>query len=92
MLISADSTSIKFLLQAEGENDIDNDIVITRYPSQQSVQVEWRAITKLHWYPWEKFYGIFIDKLTGPGYEAAFKGAEGIYGKKPPSPPAEWRT
>src|SRR5665647_160654 len=73
-LQSADSNSIKFLLQAKGENDIENDIVITPLPSQQSVQVEWRAITKLHWYPWEKFYGIFIDKLTGTGYEVALNG------------------
>jgi hypothetical protein len=36
-----------------------------------AMQVEWRVLTKLKWYPWEKFYGIFIDKLTGPGYEVA---------------------
>lgn len=73
-LISADSNSVKFLLQAEGENDIENDIVIKTLAPQNAVQVEWRAITKLHWYPWEKFYGIFIDKLTGAGYEAALNG------------------
>ncbi|MEO6729735.1 MAG: hypothetical protein ABIN01_00865 [Ferruginibacter sp.] len=82
-LISADSTSIKFLLQADGENDIDNDIVISKLPSQNSLQVEWRAITKLHWYPWEKFYGIFIDKLTGPGYEAALDGLKDYLEKHP---------
>lgn len=71
---SADSASVKFLIQVEGDNDIDNDIVITPLPSQQAVQVEWRAITKLRWYPWEKFYGIFIDKLTGANYEMALNG------------------
>jgi len=73
-LLSADSSSVKFLMQASGENDIENDIVITALPVQQAVQVEWRSITRLHWYPWEKFYGIFIDKLSGPGYEAALNG------------------
>ena len=73
-LESADSTSVKFLIKVEGENDIDNDIVITPLPSQQAVQVEWRAITRLHWYPWEKFYGIFVDKLTGANYEMALTG------------------
>lgn len=71
---SADTNSIKFTLRAGGENDVENDLVLSSLPSQHSVQVEWRAITKLHWYPWEKFYGIFVDQLTGPGYEAALNG------------------
>jgi hypothetical protein len=25
----------------------------------------------MKWYPWEKFSGIFVDKMTGPGYQAA---------------------
>ncbi len=85
-LISADSNSVEFLLQAGGENDIDNDIVLSSLPGQNSVQVEWRAITKLHWYPWEKFYGIFIDQLTGPGYDAALNGLkEYLEGPKLPN-------
>jgi hypothetical protein len=73
-LLTADSTAVKFLLQSAGENDIHNEIVITDLPAQNAVQVEWRAIITLDWYPWEKFYGIFIDNLTGPGYEAALNG------------------
>lgn len=84
-ILSADSGSVQFLLQADGENDIDNDILITSLPSQNAVQVEWRAITKLHWYPWEKFYGIFIDKLTGPGHEAALNGLKDFIEKNPMS-------
>jgi len=84
---SADSVSIQFLLEPDGENDIDNDIVITSLPSQNAVQVEWRAITKLHWYPWEKFYGIFIDKLTGPAYEAALNGLKDYIEKSPIATP-----
>ena len=67
----SDTTATRFLLQAAGENDVDNEIVVLQLESQHAVQVEWRAITKLSWYPWQKFYGIFIDQLTGPGYEAA---------------------
>jgi hypothetical protein len=85
-LLSADSTSIKFSLKSQGENDISNDVVITSSPAQKSVQVEWRAITKLHWYPWEKFYGIFIDKLTGAGYEGALNGLKEFMEKSTLSP------
>ena len=35
------------------------------------MQVEWNAVTRLKWYPWEKFYGIFIEKSSGQGYEDA---------------------
>ena len=73
-ITAADTTSVKFLLLSEGENTIENDLVIMPLAGQQAVQIEWRSITKLHWYPWDKFYGIFIDKLTGPGYEAALDG------------------
>ncbi|MEP7143782.1 MAG: SRPBCC family protein [Ferruginibacter sp.] len=89
-LLSADSASVRFLLQARGENDIDNDVVITKPPASPNfVQVEWRATTKLHWYPWEKWYGIFIDKLTGPGYEAALNGLKKDIEKRPLSPAGE---
>jgi hypothetical protein len=27
----------------------------------------------LGWYPWKKLVGIFLDKITGPEYEAALK-------------------
>jgi len=36
-----------------------------------TLQVEWRAITHLKWYPWEKFAGIFVSEMTGPGYQQA---------------------
>ncbi len=70
-LISSDSSSIKFLMHAQGEHDIENNIILTPIPSSQSVHVEWRTTTRLHWYPWDKFYAIFLDKISGPGYEAA---------------------
>jgi hypothetical protein len=74
LITSADSNSVKFTLQSTGENEIQNEILVSSIPDQSNVQVEWRAINKLKWYPWEKFYGIFIDKLTGPGYDDALKG------------------
>lgn len=70
----SDSAVVKFLLQSKGENDLANEIHFTALPAQDVVQVSWVATTHLHWYPWEKFYAIFIDKLTGSGYEQALKG------------------
>jgi hypothetical protein len=58
-------------LSRDGENDVMNTITILPLPDSNSVQVEWKALTKLKWYPWEKFYGIFIEKITGQSYEDA---------------------
>ena len=73
-VIAADTSSVKFILQSAGENDIENEIAVAPVPGQKNVQVQWNAYNILKWYPWEKFYGIFIDKLTGPGYDAALNG------------------
>ena len=71
---SETDSSISFLTIAPGENDISNQIIAIAVPKQNNVQVEWRAVNKLKWYPWEKFYGIFVDKLTGGSYEAGLQG------------------
>jgi hypothetical protein len=68
---SAKDNAVYFSLQQKGETDVKNILILLPLPDSNSVQVEWRAVTKLRWYPWEKFYGIFIDKLSGPGYDAA---------------------
>lgn len=44
---------------------------ITVYEIDGLPQVEWKAIHKLPWYPWEKFAGIFLDDLAGQGYAIA---------------------
>ncbi len=62
---------LKATLMRAGENDAENIISVTALKDSNNVQAEWRVLTKLKWYPWEKFSGIFIDKMTGPGYEAA---------------------
>lgn len=66
-----DKNEIRFILKRPGENDMMNKLGLTNFKDSSAIQVEWSALTKLKWYPWEKFSGIFIDKMTGPGYQAA---------------------
>ena len=80
---ASDSIATRFLLQVSGENDVENEIVVLPLPAQQSVQVEWRSITQLSWYPWQKFYGIFVDQLTGPGYETALNSLKNFLEQPP---------
>ena len=59
------------ILSREGENDVLNTISILPLADRNQVQAEWTVLIKLKWYPWEKFYGIFIEKVSGQGYEDA---------------------
>ncbi len=71
LITEAAANHIKASLQRVGENDIASIISINPVNDSTALQLEWRVLTTLKWYPWEKFYGIFIDKLSGPGYEQA---------------------
>ena len=62
--------AIRFLYKSKGNPDVENMIsffMIDNKPG--STNVEWTAVTKLGWYPWEKFSGMFIEKVTGASYE-----------------------
>ncbi|MGH2648420.1 MAG: SRPBCC family protein [Ginsengibacter sp.] len=39
----------------------------------QQTQLTWNVNIQLGWYPWRKLAGIFLDKVTGPHYEAALQ-------------------
>jgi hypothetical protein len=63
--------SVSAILKTAGENEVLNTISILPLADSNQVQVEWNVLIKLKWYPWEKFYGIFIEKISGQGYEDA---------------------
>lgn len=62
---------LKFNVTREGENPIQTFLTALPVQEPNTQQIEWKAVTKLKWYPWEKFGGIFISEMTGPGYEQA---------------------
>lgn len=65
--------SITFLLKREGENDSENTLSLMAVEEQGNMQVQWVSVIELKWYPWEKFSGIFIEKMAGSGYEMALQ-------------------
>ncbi|MFC4263692.1 SRPBCC family protein [Ferruginibacter yonginensis] len=62
---------VSLSLQRSGEKSIDNILSVTPVQEQGDYQVQWQSTTHLKWYPWDKFSGIFVEKLTGAGYEDA---------------------
>lgn len=65
------NNSIAAVLKRSGETDVQNTISILPLADSNQVQAEWNVLIRLKWYPWEKFYGIFIEKISGQGYEDA---------------------
>ena len=70
-ITSKNNNSIAAILKRPEEYDVQNTISILPLADSNQVQAEWNVLIKLKWYPWEKFYGIFIEKITGQGYEDA---------------------
>lgn len=82
VITGSTNKSIELLLQRPGENDVKNIISINPVNDSTAIQVEWRALVTLKWYPWEKFYGIFVEKVSGPGYEMALNKLKELVEKK----------
>ena len=70
-ITNKNNNSVLAILKGSGENDIQNTISVLPLADSNQVQAEWNVLIKLKWYPWEKFYGIFIEKISGQGYEDA---------------------
>jgi len=71
---SINADKVEVILSRPGEKDVRNMIRIFPLADSNQVQLEWRAVTKLKWYPWEKFQGLFIEKMSGESYDEALKG------------------
>ena len=46
-------------------------------------QVQWHSRVKLKWYPWEKFRGLFLEKVIGQAYESTLQNIKKILEAKP---------
>ena len=72
--VEANNRSVEVVISSPGENPINCHLSCDVITGFREVRVEWLAIHHLSWYPWHKFYAIFLDQLAGPGYEAALAG------------------
>lgn len=65
-----DTTSI--VLKSQSSTKVNYQFILTSHSDGQT-QLTWNINTTLGWYPWEKIKGIFLDKISGPQYEAALE-------------------
>ena len=49
---------------------------------KQETEVQWFMEYKLRWYPWERFYGIFLDKIIAPAFDKGLEQLKALIEEK----------
>jgi hypothetical protein len=62
---------VTVIQQKKGQNDIENTFTFSKDSASGGTYVDWKFISALKWYPWEKFAGMFTETMTAPLYEMA---------------------
>ena len=71
-LLKSSPENIIILVSEEKGNSKTYQFVLSPNGAGQT-QLTWNVNMELGWYPWRKFAGIFLDKVTGPQYEATLQ-------------------
>jgi ribosome-associated toxin RatA of RatAB toxin-antitoxin module len=56
--------------------------IMTVNTDNKQTQVQWFMEYKLKWYPWERFYGIFIDYMIGPVFDQGLQNLKTLVEKR----------
>lgn len=80
---SVDTAGIfHFILNTPGQSVIHYRFYLTQPQAEDGTELHWQVQTRLKWYPWEKFSGIFFSESAGPGYEQALQSLKEYCEKK----------
>jgi hypothetical protein len=64
---------VTVIQQKKGQNDIENTFTFSKDSATGGTYLDWKFISELKWYPWEKFAGMFTESMTAPVYELALE-------------------
>lgn len=65
-------------------NDTESQVsILPIMEDELGYQVQWHSRVKLKWYPWEKFRGLFLEKVIGQAYESTLQNIKKILEAKP---------
>jgi hypothetical protein len=78
LITYADSATVKVLQQRPGQNDIENTFTLAKDSTSGAIYADWKFISTLKWYPWEKFAGMLTESMTAPGYDAGLNNLKAI--------------
>ncbi len=77
-VVNADSNSLRLKLESGNSEPVISDIFTSVYENEPGVNVEWKLHSKVKWYPWERFGGIFFDQVSGPSMEEGLKNLKNL--------------
>lgn len=84
---------IDLFYEMQGMNDAAGGFrVFAVDSSNRQTQVHWYMEYKLKWYPWERFYGIFIDHIIGPAFDQGLNNLKTKLEEQPMSDPVPLTT
>lgn len=69
-LLLSKKDTILVALTSKSASRVHYQFIISNHNNAQT-QITWNVNSDLGWYPWDKIRGIFLDKISGPQYEAA---------------------
>jgi Polyketide cyclase / dehydrase and lipid transport len=72
-IVQNNALFVRVIQQKKGQNDIENIFAFSKDSATGGTYVDWKFITRLKWYPWEKFAGMFTESMTAPVYELALQ-------------------
>ena len=69
-LLESKQDTINIIIENQSSTKVGYQFILIPHTGGQT-QIAWNVNTTLGWFPWEKAKGIFLDKMSGPQYEAA---------------------
>lgn len=69
-LIKSQADTSVIVIESASSTKVSYQFIVSSNGNGQTKLV-WNVNTYLGWYPWQKVKGIFLDKISGPQYDAA---------------------
>ena len=69
-LIESKPDTTVIAVESASSTKVNYQFILSANSNGQTLLI-WNVNTFMGWYPWRKIKGIFLDKITGPQYQAA---------------------
>ncbi len=81
MRISNDQNkNVSVVLSGDSKSGVNYQFILAPNGKDKTLLI-WNINTNLAWYSWRKLSGIFLDKITGPQYEATLQSLKEVIEK-----------